>query len=290
MTRRARAPALAIAALTLAACRGEARSVTPAATPDARPVATVGTPAPRRFVGVVAPRVAVDVTAPFTTLVDTVDAQVGATVVAGAPLLRLDPRPLREQIAIANATLKRLGTDRGRALLERRKAEAALEIERKSFADGVSSKAALVDAEYAAQIAAAAVSAAGAAIAEQSANLDKLQALLRDSTLRAPIAGTISMRYADVGARVAEGAPLVRVISEGDVVIKFAMPAGENAGVVPGVAVEVELAGRAGPAAAQVTAVSPELDPVAQMILAEAALAPSEPVPQAGTVCHIVVK
>lgn len=287
---RRRAATLALAALLLPGCRGDARRVAATAAPDARPIDLAGAPAPRLFVGVVAPRVAVDVTSPFTTLVAAVDVLVGAKVEAGAPLLRLDPRPLREQIAIANAALRRLNTDRGGATLARRKAEAALEIERKSFADGVSSKAALVDAEYAAQIAASSVAAASAAIAEQSANLAKLEALLQDSTLRAPIAGTIAMRYADVGARVTEGAPLVRVISEGDVVIKFAMPAGQDAGVVPGATVEVELAGRARRASALVTAVAPELDPVAQMILAEATFAPGEQVPQAGTVCHIVVK
>ena len=61
--------------------------------------------APRQFVGVIAPRASVDITAPFTTLVEAVDVLVGARVEAGAPLLRLDPRPLREQISLVNAQL-----------------------------------------------------------------------------------------------------------------------------------------------------------------------------------------
>ena len=188
-----------------------------------------------------------------------------------------------------NASIRSLKRAGGRAVIERRQADAALAIERKSFADGVSSKSDLENAEFAAQLAASGVASAGTAIDERRATLETLEALLRDSTLRAPITGVISMRYAEVGARVTEGAPLVRVISDGDVLIKFAMPAGQSDGIVVGSMIAVEVPGQALPLQAMVTAVSPELDPIAQMILAEASPNAGAHVPQPGTVCHIVV-
>lgn len=243
--------------------------------------------APPVFVGVIAPAAAVDVTAPFTTLVERVDAKLGAIVAPGDPLVTLDQRPLREQLAESRTRLRGLETDRVRAKVDKRDADAQLVVERDSFAAGVSAASAVQNAEFAAERAGIAVKRAAIAVDEQRAIIAAQEALLRDSTLRAPIAGSVAMVYADRGARVTEGQALVRVIGSGDVIVKFAMPAGAATGVAVGATLRLDVDGTAGAVPAVVTRVSPELDPVAQMVLAEARLDAGAPALQPGAVCRV---
>ncbi len=277
---------LALGLLLLVACN-DRRAPPPPVGITPPPVIPSAPAAPPTFVGVIAPASAVDVTAPFTTLVQRVDAQLGASVALGAPLVTLDPRPLREQLAGSRARLRGLQDERVRAGIDKRDAAAKLVVERNSFAAGVSSASAVQDAEFAAERAANSVKRAATAIDEQEATIAAQEALLRDSTIRAPIAGSVAMLYAQPGARVTEGQALVRVIASDEVIVKFAMPAGATAGVIVGTKLALAIDGVAAPVPATVTRVSPELDPVAQMILAEAQLDPGAARPQPGVVCRV---
>ena len=48
------------------------------------------------------------------------------------------------------------------------------------------------------------------------------RALLAEGAVRAPFAGTIAARYVDVGAMIHRGAPLVRLIEDGELRVRFA--------------------------------------------------------------------
>jgi multidrug efflux pump subunit AcrA (membrane-fusion protein) len=106
-------------------------------------------------------------------------------------------------------------------------------------------------------------------------------------TLTAPIAGNVAMIYPQDGARVEEGRPVVRVIS-GGVFVKFAIPADKVGTLKPGDLVDVRVDRRADLLTAKVGHISPELDAVAQMIIADADLIAPPPDLQPGTVCRIL--
>ena len=95
------------------------------------------------------------------------------------------------------------------------------------------------------------------------------------------------MIYPQDGARVEEGRPVIRVIS-GGVFVKFAIPADKIDTVKTGDTVDVRVDRRAGLLTATVVHIAPELDAVAQMILAEAELVNPPRELQPGTVCRIL--
>src|SRR5215468_1963441 len=106
-------------------------------------------------------------------------------------------------------------------------------------------------------------------------------------TLVSPIAGSVALIYAQDGARVEEGRPVLRVIS-GGVFVKFAIPADKAGSVHPGDLVDVRLDRRSELLTARVGHVAPELDAVAQMIIADADLVDPPPDLQPGTVGRIL--
>jgi HlyD family secretion protein len=95
------------------------------------------------------------------------------------------------------------------------------------------------------------------------------------------------MIYPQDGARVEEGRPVIRVIS-GGVFVKFAIPADKIGAVTTGDTVDVRVDRRAELLTATVVHIAPELDAVAQMILAEADLVNPPADLQPGTVCRIL--
>ncbi len=90
--------------------------------------------------------------------------------------------------------------------------------------------------------------------------------------MKAPIAGKVAMRYVEEGARVTEGQPVIRVISSGELFIKFAIPAGDAKKLKPGDAIDVRFETNNVHVRGKVRNIAPELDPIAQMIVAEAEL------------------
>src|SRR5262249_18720640 len=122
---------------------------------------------------------------------------------------------------------------------------------------------------------------------ERSTRIAQLQDHLREMTLVSPIAGSVSAIYPQDGARVEEGHPVIRVIS-GGVLLKFAIPGDKVGSVKTGDLVDVRVDRRPGLLPARVDQTSPELDAVAQMIIAKAELVDPPADLQPGTVCRIL--
>jgi multidrug resistance efflux pump len=156
-------------------------------------------------------------------------------------------------------------------------------------AAGVGSRADVAAARQAVDKATAAISYAVATAEERSTRITQLQDHLREMTLVSPIAGSVSAIYAQNRARVEEGHPVIRVIS-GGVFVKFAIPADKAGSVKPGDAVDLRLDRRPELLAATVDQISPELDAVAQMIIARAELVNAPADLQPGTVGRILPK
>jgi multidrug efflux pump subunit AcrA (membrane-fusion protein) len=196
-------------------------------------------------------------------------------------LARLDDRQLRQELDAARAQARTAQASILQAQVEKRGAEIVLKREKAADAAGVGAHADVDSAAQAVAKATAALTFAHATAEERNTRIIQLQAHLAEMTLTAPIAGSVAMIYPQDGARVEEGRPVIRVIS-GGVFVKFAIPADRVD------TVDVRVDRRTDLLTATVRHIAPELDAVAQMILADAELVNPPPDLQPGTVGRIL--
>lgn len=239
------------------------------------------------FIAALTPKNSADVMAPYTSASASLAVRLGDIVNKGQVLARLDDRQLRQELDAARAQLRTSEAAVTQAEVDKRGAEIVLARETAAEAAGVGSHADVVAAGQAVAKAAAAITVAHATAEERTTKIAQLQAHLQEMTLAAPIAGSVAMIYPQDGARVEEGRPVIRLIS-GGVFVKFAIPADKIGSVKPGDTVDVRVDRRAELLTAIVGHVSPELDAVAQMILADADLVNPPADLQPGTVCRIL--
>jgi multidrug efflux pump subunit AcrA (membrane-fusion protein) len=239
------------------------------------------------FLAALTPKDFADITAPYTSASARLAVKLGDTVTAGQIVARLDDRQLRQELEAGRAQLRTAQANVIQAEVDRRGAEVVLAREKKAEAAGVGSRADLATATQAVAKAGAAVTVARATADERATRLAQLQIHLSEMTLVSPIAGSVALIYAQDGARVEEGHPVLRVIS-GGVFVKFAIPADKAGSVQPGDRVDLRLDRRSELLTARVGHVAPELDAVAQMIIADADLVDPPADLQPGTVGRIL--
>jgi len=241
------------------------------------------------FLAALTPKQWHDVPAPFTSASVALVVKPGDTVTQGQVLARLDDRELRAELAAARAGLRTARANVVSAEVERRGAEIVLKREKAAEAAGVGARADLATATQAVAKAAAQIAVMRATEGERASRTAQLEAHLAEMTLTAPIAGRVALIYPQDGARIEEGRPVIRVIS-GGVYVKFAIPADRVGTVKPGDTVDVKLDRRSDLLTATVGHVAPELDAVAQMIIADADLVKPPTDLQPGTVGRILLR
>jgi RND family efflux transporter MFP subunit len=289
-------PAVALALAVLAACRTDDPPAPAANETIVEPTTRAATAVERTenersgYVGVLTAKDLAEVIAPFTSNVSRLDVKLGDRVEAKQVLALLDDRPLREALAIAEATLRTSRTEVAQADVARKAAKSTADREQKAYDAGISSQALLTGAKFDLQKAEMAVARASAAAGEEKAKIDQLKAKLIDTSLLSPIAGRVALIYVTTGARVEEGHPVIRVISSDDLFVKFAIPADKRGTLAPNDEVEIRIEEQNISYKGVVRHVAPELDPVAQMILADAELVDPPGGLQSGIVCRIVPK
>jgi len=239
------------------------------------------------FLAALTPKQTADIPAPYTSAAASLVVKLGDAVVAGQVVARLDDRQLRQELDAGRAQLRTAQAAVIQAQVDKRGAEIVFAREKAAEAAGVGSRADLATASQAVARATAAITFARATADERATRLAQLQAHLSEMTLASPIAGNVALIYAQDGARVEEGHPVLRVIS-GGVYVKFAIPADKAGSVKPGDLVDLRLDRRPELLAARVDHVAPELDGVAQMIIADAELVNPPPDLQPGTVGRIL--
>lgn len=227
------------------------------------------------FVGVLLPEQAADVSAQQAGLVREVHVALGQIVERGQVLVSL---------AVEQATL-----DHARAEAEREAARAALaraRIEHAHAADetqrgerlaleGLITHEGLAQARFELRQTRVLASEAEARLRERSARAEQLAELRDQGSVVASFRGRVAARYVSSGTLVAAGTPLVRVIGDEAVLLRFAVPeyvtglsAGSRVTVVPNEQPDLSFEAR-------VVRVSPEIDAASRMRTFEAA--PDEP-------------
>jgi multidrug efflux pump subunit AcrA (membrane-fusion protein) len=243
-------------------------------------------PAQRGYLGVLTPRAAHDVLAPFTTTLSEVKVQLGDRVQAKQLIARFDDHLLKQDLAAQSSTLRQHGSEIATRKVALDSARKELDNERIAFADKIVPKSNVDRAESKVHEAEAQLAGANASYDTQSHVVEKLQSQLNAATVLAPADGRVSMAYRREGERVEEGQAILQIISSDDLFIKFAIPGDKAGTIAEGDEVDVVL--EQAKAKAVVRHVQPSLDPIAQMIMADADLVGAADKLQGGQRCRIV--
>jgi RND family efflux transporter MFP subunit len=225
---------------------------------------------PGGYVGVVLARQAVTVAAEADGRLASISVRVGDAVRRGQELAALSTEELHNERAVVQATVAAVRGEQRRAELELDRTHdrrARREIHPELYSDED-----LAGARNAEQEAAAALESAKARVTEEVGRLRQLETRLQHTVLRAPIDGRVALRYLDAGALVHSGAPVLRLISTNDFMLRFAVPPERAAAIHKGEAVELRLDSLPVTLSGRVSQVAPRIDPASQMVFVEADL------------------
>ena len=106
-----------------------------------------------------------------------------------------------------------------------------------------------------------------ATIDQNEARLGSARDSLADTRVKAPFNGTIAERYVDVGAHVAPGQPMFRVVDDQEVYLRLRVPETESGLVRPGMDVEIRVDALGGGRVSGVVGrVAPAVDPATRTL------------------------
>jgi RND family efflux transporter MFP subunit len=227
-------------------------------------------PERKGWLGVVVSRESVDVTADSQGRLQAVYVSIGDRVKRGDRIASLDTRIAAQDLEMARSTLRGDEADERRATDEMSEAQARNDRRQKN--PDFFSKEDLADATLKAKTAGAALEVARSRTAEQKTKILQLETSLGRNEVRAPFDGRVAERFADAGALVGPGTPVVRLISAGDLMVRAAVPPEEAHRLTPGnpVTATVRTLGLAVPGTIQ--RIAPEVDAASQMVLIEVRL------------------
>jgi RND family efflux transporter MFP subunit len=259
-------------AVVVAACGSREPATTepdPAPKPRTEVQAPAVTNAQRGYIGVLTPRATNQVVSPLSAPIAEIVVQVGDTVKKGDTVARFDAKTLQQQLKIEQSTLAARRAEVGKAVGAANAARLLYFRDKKAFEQGIGSKQDMEQSLARYQEAQSEVSSAMANVEQQQNVIAKLKDSITNTTLVSPMDGRVGFIAVHRGDRIEEGHPVMRIDSDGAPVVKFAIP-GEDAGHLnKGDAVDIVLESK-GTLAGVLRVISPDIDPTAQMILAEA--------------------
>jgi multidrug resistance efflux pump len=226
----------------------QARAATPAVSQSA-PLAPSLPPAPEvpdaeAWTGVLLSPT-IELTSRSDTTVKQLNVRVGDAVRAGMVLAELDMTHTRHQLAAAEAAMRASRADTWQANVSLQAARDR-QARRNGFVKYGSVALPIVSDEEAASArfesaqASSRVSAAAAAAQERAAQVEALRSSLSDGVLTAPFDGVIATTFAERGAHVRAGAPVIRLVGRGSLRTRFAVPETDASKVRLGVKVRLE--------------------------------------------------
>jgi RND family efflux transporter MFP subunit len=283
--------ALPLALLGFAACGGDkpaaqtSKSTTPPVSdaPVER-IAAASAGRPSGYLGVLVSRQSTSVAAAAAGRLEAVFVRPGDRLEKGAPIARLDAASLARELEQMRASLGEAQAAERQATLALADAESRQK-RRLSIPESFS-KEDLAQAEIQKQQAEAALESARARVTGERARVRMTEIAVSESEIRAPFSGTVAERYLDPGATVGAGTPIVRLVSEGGLIVRFAVPAAEAKSLQLDAPI-VASAADVGDLRGTIERISPEIDPASRMIFVEARLDGAAPAVQPGAVVRV---
>jgi RND family efflux transporter MFP subunit len=251
----------------------EAAPIVQTAPPPSAPAVVASQPARKGWIGVVVARETVDVTADSTGRLLSVAVEIGDRVRRGDPIASLDTSLVAQDLEMARSSLRASEADQKRAADEL--AEARARNERRQANPDFFSKEDLAEVALQAKTAAAALEVAQARVAEQRARVRQLEAGLAQNVIRAPFEGRVAERFADPGALVGPGTPVVRLISAGELLVRAAVPPEQARALTVGTPVTATVRTIGLRIPGTIARVAPEVDAASQMVFVEVRLSPA---------------
>jgi membrane fusion protein (multidrug efflux system) len=263
--------------LAAAGCGKDAAPSGPAPTPGPAIVVHVGDAgvagdaAPSKgWIGVIAAAQLVDVAPQLPGVIAQVKVRPGDTVKAGDVLVEMDPTSMQDQLRAAQASVSAAQAAYTQAIVDVQDAKRRLKLETQAVKDGVSPRQNVEEARLSVKRNQAAAEHAAATVAAERARLDSARAHVADTALKATFDGTVSNRFHDDGATVQAGEPIVRIVRQEGLRLKFAVPPDSARALAIDAPVVATVDTVAAPVPAVIRQISPALDPASQLIFVEA--------------------
>jgi RND family efflux transporter MFP subunit len=222
------------------------------------------------WLGVVLPRQTLDLAPEIAGQVEQVYVNEGDTVRRGQTVAVLGATHDRQELAMAEVNLRASEAEIARSRLELADAENRLS-NRLTMPEAFP-KEEIRRAEIQKQVAEVNVEGAQARAAVQRARVTQARDRLAKAELRAPADGQVTRRYVNPGALAGPGQPVVRLIGDGSLIVRFAAPP-EHARSLRAAA-QLSIATGEGSVPAVIESVSPEVDPPSGMVIVVAVLDP----------------
>ena len=221
------------------------------------------------YICVVFAREEMDIAAEITGVLEDVVVRIGDAVDVGDLLASFRTAPLRQELNQAEAQ-----RDASAAELELRRVEleqASRRVQRRGSLEGAVSQEELAELESAQAAAGSRVAMSEAMLRERVARVESLRDDLARASVRAPAAGTVSVRYVDPGSLVSAGRPLVRLLSN-DLWLRCAVPPEVATALRIGQTVTMQGARPDAVFAAVIRQIAPDVDPTTELVFVEADL------------------
>lgn len=201
-----------------------------------------------------------------------VHVRIGDVIDAGELIAELDDERFRQDLAEANARL-----DAAHAKLEAAEtrvnvAQEALQRRRTLVEQQAVSREAVLEAEEDVALAAAELNEARASVLQQAAIVDQVDTRLRNTRIMAPFDGTVAERYSNPGMTTSPGRPVVRLISNDTLRVRFAAPVERASELSVGGDLKVGIASVNIELGGTISQIGSEVDPASGMIICEAVL------------------
>lgn len=222
------------------------------------------------MLGVLTPLHEVELEPPIEGRLVTVAVRIGDLVTQGALIAALDDRPIRRELAEAEARLEAARAGEAEARTRLRMAEDLFERQRALIEKQAVSREAVRAAQQGVELATAELNQALAEVRHHEASAAHQRERLNQTRLQAPFSGTIAERYANPGMTVGPGRPVARLISNETLRARFAAPVERAGELAPERQIRLIVTSIGQQLDGIITQVGSEVDPASGMIICEA--------------------
>jgi RND family efflux transporter MFP subunit len=220
------------------------------------------------FVGVLLSQQTVDLASSYEGRLQEVHVRIGDAVRQGAIVATIDDSEIRRELAAAQADL-----DEARAGGDQAATRLSMAVDKLTSLQQQPALVARDEIKRAGdekELAEAGVQQAAARIRQQEALLGQLEERRASSEIRAPFDGTVSMRYLDPGQQVNQNTAVIRLISDHELMVRFAVPPEASARLATGKRVLVNLSDIELTIEGTISQISSEIDIPSGLIFCEA--------------------